>query len=450
MALTRAQAQKASLVFQRFGLGAKPKALARIAPDPKAALIAEVKKPRVALIVDDALPSYAEACQEGIAPYPRPDTVRAKEFDARLAKHMAADIGFVERLVIFWSNHFSMSFHKALIIRATIGQLERDVIRANALGKFGDMLAGVMRHPAMIKYLDNEESIGEESVVGFKRRVSYTENLAREMLELHTLGPGNYEESDVKALAKMLTGWSYVRPNEAANGVNGGTPQNGGQFIFRSDWHQQGPQTFLGRKIPEGGVEQAETAFAMLAAHPATARKIAKKLLLHFVTDEPSDDMIAPIAQAYTDSDGDLKQVALALIELPEAWSAPMTKIRTPYEFLMAQFRALGTLFTKEEAGSLMKILESLNHAAWDAPSPEGYPDDTLYWLTPNALSFRLDAAQLVARVIGRRVKVDPVTLARSLYGASMTAPTRERIGGAGSQLAALTILFVSPEFQRR
>ncbi|MFC3693444.1 DUF1800 domain-containing protein [Chenggangzhangella methanolivorans] len=443
MAPSKLQAQQATLAFQRFGLGARRGGLARIANDPAAALVAELDSPDVALIKDASLPTYAQACLEGASPTPRPENVRLREYKARIAKHLQPEIGFVERLTIFWANHFAMSFRKAPLLRGTIGQFERDVIRRNALGSFPQMLHDAMRHPAMIRYLDNDESIGEESTLGLKRRVSYTENLARELMELHTVGSGNFTEDDVKALAKMLTGWSIVRASEA-------TPASAGQFMFRPDWHQPGPQRFFGETIPEGGMEQADRAFAILAAHPATARRVATKLARHFVADQPTEEMIAPIAQAFIDSGGDLKRTAEALLTLDAAWSVPMAKIRTPYEMLVAQFRALGSALLDEESGVMDRILTTLNQPTWDTPSPEGFADETPNWLSPNAMAFRLDAVQQIAKVIGRRVFVNPATLSRDLFGAALSTQTRERVAAGGSQLAGLTILFASPEFQRR
>lgn len=436
-------AQQATLIFQRFGLGAKPGGMSRIVGDPAAALANELNTPGVALINVAELPSYAQACVASEAARPTPDQVRLKEYKARIVKHLEPEIGFVERLVIFWSNHFTMSMRKAQAIRAVIGQCERDVIRRNVLGTFPNMLREMMTHPGMIRYLDNDESIGEESAVGLKKRVSYTENLAREAMELHTVGTGSFTESDVKALAKMLTGWTYARNAKP-------TPTNLGQFTFRSDWHQPGPQSFFGVNIPEGGMEQALAAFDILAAHPSTARKIATKLLRHFITDQPTEAMIAPLVKAYLDTRGDLKQVVIAMLTLPEALSTPMQKIRTPYEMVIAMFRAVGAPLPDSEARNLDRILTTLNQPTWDPPSPEGFADETATWLSPNGLAYRLDAIQKIAKAYGKKITVDPASLATSLYGATLSGPTRERVAAGGSQLAGLTILFASPEFQRR
>lgn len=430
--------------------------MARFGEDPKAALIAEVMTSGIALVTDRSLPTYEEACVAGVTTKDMPDDMMSAdealniELRARFDKHIAVDIGFVERLVLFWSNHFAMAYPKSSVVRGTIGDWERRIIRGNVLGRFSDMLAQTMRHPAMIAYLDNEQSIGDQSVYGKPRRVSYTENLAREILELHTLGAGNYDEDDVKALSKMLTGWSYVRARDADLGMHGGTNANRGQFIFRSDWHQPERQVFLGTSIPDTGQGQAEAAFEILARRPETATKLATKLVRHFITDNPTPEMIQPLVDAFGTNGGDLRAMSLALLELPEAWSESADKLRTPYEYLIGMFRAMRARFREEDEGVGSKILGTLNHDAWDAPSPEGFPDDTQYWLSPQAVSFRIDAAQLVARAFSAYTTVDSAQLARDLYGLSMSTQTRERVTYAGSQTASLTILFSSPEFQRR
>ena len=181
----------------------------------------------------------------------------------------------------FWANHFSMDVYKAGAVHGTIGQWERDVVRRNVLGRFSAMLHGTIAHPAMICFLDNDDWIGPNSPIGLKRGVGYNENLARELMELHTIGSGaGYGEADVGALARILTGWSYVRGAEADNYRNGGTPANRGQFIYRSEWHEPGPITLMGKSYAALGKAQAEQVLTDLAAHPATAEHMFSPLCL--------------------------------------------------------------------------------------------------------------------------------------------------------------------------
>jgi uncharacterized protein (DUF1800 family) len=452
MALSSDAAQQALIAFQRFGLGAKPGGPGRIGSDPKAAIRNEVKTADIAKINNPALPSYAKACFESLQGFSRAEAMRRAEMAARIDKHMSVEIGFVERLVVFWANHFSMTVNKPGAVRGTIGQWERDVIRANVLGRFADMLHGTIAHPAMIAYLDNTESIGPNSPAGQKWGLGYNENLARELLELHTVGSGGgYSEEDVVAFAKILTGWSYVRGWESDGGYNGGNSQNRGQFIYRDTWHEPGPIAFVGKTYPARGKGQAKRVLNDLAEHPATAEHIAFKLVRHFITDEPTPEMVNPLKRKFLRTGGDLKAVALALIDLPEAWSAPLTKLRTPYEMLIAQYRALGTRFADDNPWALSGPLNALHQMQWESPSPQGYSDDTLKWLNPDAMRIRLNVAQFTNWVtVGGGYQGDVVRLANSLYGAALSRATRERIDGIGNNNNALTILFSSPEFQRR
>jgi uncharacterized protein (DUF1800 family) len=451
MALSEDAAKKALIAFHRFGLGPKPGGPERIGRDPEAALLAEIAAPGIAATRDPALPSYAKACREAQSGFERAHAVLRQEIDARIDKQMAVDIGFVERLVIFWSNHFSMSVNKAEAVRGTIGQLERDVIRKHVLGSFSDMLVGVFRHPAMIAFLDNDDSIGPNSPIGLNWGAGYNENLAREALELHTLGSGGgYTEADVSAFAKILTGWSYVRGWEVDGGWNGGTPQNRGRFIYRADWHEPGPIEFMGKTYPPEGAKQAVRALRRLAVSPATAEHIAFKLVRHFIADEPTPAMVNPIRKVFLRTGGNLKAVAKALVRLPEAWSTPLEKLRTPYELAIAQYRALGVRYKEDDFWALSETLRALNQSIWECPSPEGYSDDSWHWLDPDGLTIRVDTALLSSWVYGRRYRGSVPRLAASLYGKALSKATRERIAGAGDKDYALTILFASPEFQRR
>jgi uncharacterized protein (DUF1800 family) len=451
MALSAAAAQQALVAFQRFGLGAKPGGPARIGQDPKGAIQDEVRTRDIALIVDPALPNYRKACFESQMDFSRAEDLRQLELNARIDKQMLVEIGFVERLVIFWANHFSMTVNKSGAVRGTIGQWERDVIRANVLGKFSDMLYGTFEHPAMLSYLDNDDSIGPNSSIGQQWGAGFNENLAREAMELHTVGSdGGYTEEDVTAFAKILTGWSYVRGWEAEGGYNGGTRRNRGQFIYRANWHEPGAITLMGRTYPAEGKRQASRVLNYLARHPSTAEHIAFKLVRHFITDDPTPEMVEPLKRRFLSSDGNLKLVSLALLDLPEAWSAPLTKLRTPNEMSVAQYRALGKRYKDDNIWAFSEPLKALNNMQWESPSPEGYADDTPKWLSPDAIRLRLDTAQYRNWSTVGSYQGNVVRLAGWLFDAALSRETRERIDGIGNNNNALTILFTSPEFQRR
>jgi len=444
-------AQKALIAFQRFGLGAKPGGLDRVGSSPAAALRAEINTAHIATINNSKLPTYEEACFESQMTFDRAEAIRQAEITARVDKHMSVQIGFVERLVLFWSNHFSMSVDKGETVRGTIGQWERDVVRRHVLGNFRDMLHETIKHPAMLAYLDNDSSIGPNSPVGQSWGVGFNENLAREILELHTVGSGGgYSETDVTAFANMLTGWSYVRGWESDNGWSGGTSLNRGQFIYRPDWHEPGAFEVMGKTFPAGGQEQVETLLDDLSVHPATAEHIAFKLVRHFITDHPTPAMVEPIKQKFLQTGGNLKSVALALINLPEAWSTPLRKFRTPYEYAIAKYRALGKRYKNSEPWVFSEELRALSQLPWGAHSPEGYSDETPTWLNPDAMRVRLNVGQYISYAFSPDSNRDVPNLADSLFGSALSQATRSRLVSAGNSNDALTILFSSPEFQRR
>jgi len=452
MALDTAAAARAKIAFQRFGFGAKPGGPDRIGADPKGALLAELANPAAALLIGGKLPNYAQAARIGQTVYDKAYTLFRAERRARVLQATKPEIGFLERLVTFWSNHFSMSVWKDQTILATYGQLERDVIRRNVTGKFSDMLLGVMQHPAMIAYLDNADSIGPRSPIGKSWGVGLNENLAREILELHTVGVGGgYTEDDVTEFARVITGWSYVRGWEVDGHWNGGTEKLRGQFLFREDWHEPGARTVMGKRYPAGGIAQGEAALNDLASHPRTAEHIAFKLVLHFVTDTPTKAMVTPLARAFLDSDGDLGEVARALVELPAAWSTPLAKIRTPYELSIAQFRATGVDYPKiGDDWVFGEPLYALHNLPWERGAPDGYPDETAAWLDPDGMRVRLDTAQFFADWFDRRLKRPPGEVADALFGAALSGASRKAINGAGDVRGGYTALFMSPEFQRR
>jgi uncharacterized protein (DUF1800 family) len=448
MTLSTTAAHNALIAFNRFGLGAKPGGPKRIGSDPKAALLAELEAPGIARITAN-LPSYSRACfqsQNGHA-----ENVRIVELGARVDKHMSVEIGFVERLVIFWQNHFSMTVNKDDAIRGTIGQWERDVIRKNVLGNFGDMLRGTIKHPAMLAFLDNQDSIGPRSRDGRASGDGLNENLGRELMELHTLGvDGGYTETDVTQMAKILTGWSFVRSWEADGKYNGGNDKNRGQFIYRPYWHEPGPITLLGKSYPAIGMNQCLHVLNDLAIHPATAEHIAFKLCRHFIMDEPTPSMVNKLANRFIASGGNLRMVARDLVNLPEAWSAPFTKIRTPYEMSIAQFRALGRRYDNDSTWAFSEPLYALDNMQWEAPSPAGWSDDTGRWLAPDAMRIRLDVGQFASWEYARDTEKNITALATSLFDSALSRNTKERIAGAGSGNNGLTVLFACPEFQRR
>ncbi len=471
------------VVFNRFGLGPRPGDLSRISADPRGFLKAELQPDKALIDPASATPpltstatniQIAYAAQEArkmereaaaagaaspstapsMAPPPVPGpamTNNAKPMDrpegrilraeavARFDKAQGAEIGFLERLVAFWSNHFCVSVAKGDLVRVTAGSFEREAIRPHVLGRFADMLMAVEHHPAMLFYLDNVQSIGPDSRAGQNRKRGLNENLARELLELHTLGvDGGYTQADVTSLAKVITGWTL-----AGRQGNMGEP---GTFVFNANMHEPGDEMVVGHAYLNGGFGQGEAALADIARHPATALHIATKLVRHFVADVPPASAVERIAATFRTHDGDLRAVVLALIDLPEAWSTPPTKVRNPYEFLVAAGRLLGQ--KQADPGPMLNGLRTLGMPLWDPPGPNGFPDVAAAWASPEGLKLRLDlAAQIAHR---SDPTTEPMALLESAAGPDASAETRQAIARAESREQAVALLLMSPEFQRR
>jgi uncharacterized protein (DUF1800 family) len=386
-----------------------------------------------------------EAMQPNPAPAkepPKPLNIIQKTFRAealaRIQRATMTESGFVERLVAFWSNHFCISANKGELARIWAGAFEREAIRPHVLGRFGDMLRAVEQHPAMIFFLDNQRSIGPESRAAQNRKKGLNENLAREIMELHTLGVnGGYTQADVSSLAR-ITGWTFA-------GREGklGAP---GTFIFNANAHEPGPQKLLGKVYDDTGVGQGEAALADIARHTATAKFIATKFARHFVADDPKPALVAKLESTFRKTDGDLRAMTLALVDADEAWQPPMTKIRMPYEYLVAAGRMMGRI--PEDPQRYLGGLNVLGQPLWTPAGPNGFADTNAAWAAPEGLKLRLDiASQISSRIAD---SVDPRALLDVVAGEAASTETRQTIERAESKQQAFALLLMSPEFQRR
>jgi uncharacterized protein (DUF1800 family) len=371
-----------------------------------------------------------------------------EEFSARLAVAAATPAPFHERLVWFWSNHFTVSAEKALIF-GLVGSFEREAIRPHVTGTFTDLLLAASRHPAMIMYLDNHLSVRKgwqprqvARSSAFPPPSGLNENLAREILELHTLGVnGGYTQADVTEFARVLTGWT-VRPImnvPAAEGAAG--------FRFDPARHESGARKLLGKTYAEDGVAQGEAVLRDLAAHPSTARFVATKLARHFIADEPPPGAVARIERAFRDSGGHLPTVYGALLDCPEAWERPLAKLKSPIEYIVSCLRALPSARASNPQG-LFFTLRGMGQRPFFAPSPQGWPDTAESWTGADALWKRIEWAGILAARLGSGV--DPVQLAGESYGAALGEDTRRAIERAESRQQGLALWLASPEFQRR
>jgi uncharacterized protein (DUF1800 family) len=377
---------------------------------------------------------------------------------ARATAALSTPAPFVEHLVHFWANHFAVSIDKLPVI-GLAGAFEADAIRPHVLGRFEDMLVAVARHPAMLLYLDQANSIGPQSVAARRiaergaRQRGLNENLAREILELHTVGVrSGYTQSDVTEFARALTGWSIAGGPGAPGGLmkaatrDAATASEG--YQYRPAIHEPGARTILGRSYGEAGdgEGQARDVLHDLAAAPATARHIAFKLARHFIADDPPPAAVQRLSTAFQRSGGDLPAVHRVLIESPEAWNAPPTKFKTPWEWAVSALRALGRT---EVAGMQMAgLMNQLGQPVWRPGSPAGFDDIAASWAAPDALLRRVELAQRLAAQAGGNL--DARSLAPQLLPGALGESTTESIARADSPAAGLALLLVSPEFLRR
>lgn len=392
---------------------------------------------------DNATMQPNAAAPPAAKPAPQPLNVIQKTFRAealaRLQRATLVECGFTERLVVFWSNHFCISASKGELARIWAGAFEREAIRPHVLGRFADMLKSVEQHPAMLFFLDNQQSLGPDSRAGQNRKRGLNENLAREIMELHTLGVGGgYTQDDVTSLARIITGWTFA-------GRQGqlGTP---GSFVFNTNAHQPGPQVLLGKTYEPTGLAQGEAALADIARHPSTANFIATKFVRHFVADDPPPALVARLREIFVKTDGDLKALATALVDSDEAWRAPLAKMRSPYDFLVASGRLLARV--PEDPGGYLNNLNLLGQPLWSPAGPNGFPDTSAAWAAPEGMKLRLDiAAQMGARL---GPNIDPLDLLEFAAADAASVETRKTIERAESRQQALALLLMSPEMQRR
>lgn len=485
-------ADRAALIaLTRFGLGPRPGDIERVRIDPAGAVLADLASAPVDLpasgdlpvggaalgavrearrwtretlrhvadlgvlrqisnpVLDDATPAgpptmldvldlpvvpETEAGADPAAPVdPRYDVNQLyEEIDARIEHYSQVPVGFTERLVLFWSNHFAVGAKNA-DLNATVGALEREAIRPNVRGTFGDMMLAVARHPAMLLYLDNSQSYGPSSELGQQRGRGLNENLAREILELHTLGvDGGYTQADVTAFARILTGWMV----SLVPGSDG--------FKFDRRRHEPGDHTVLGKVYPAGGVEQGEAVLADLVRNPATAHHVARKLAVYFVSDDPPPALVARLETVFRETGGDLAAVSRALVEAPESWQAPATKLRLPQEFVIGACRLTGQHPDPREFSVLIR---SLGQPVWDPPAPNGFPATSDAWVSPKGIMGRLAVSDRLARSLR---EADPQILLTAAFGETVTPTTRRAVLSAESRSQAVAILLMAPEFQWR
>ncbi len=373
--------------------------------------------------------------------------------DAGLRTKVAAisSTPMAERLVHFWANHFSVSAAKPGT-HYQVANHEFSAIRPHVFGNFSDMLRAAVLHPAMLLYLDQFRSVGPNSPFQQRRAQrrrnndrppqGLNENLAREVLELHTLGvDGGYSQADVTEFAHALTGWTINGLRQARRFSE---PRPGGAaFVLFA--HEPGNRSVLGRTYRDTGSRQAEAILSDLASHPFTARFVATKLARHFAGDIPPPALVSALEADFLRTGGDLASLTRTLIGAPEMWTPEPVKFRQPFEWFVSALRITGAdnISNRRIAGALNEI----GQVPWRAPSPAGYDDLEGSWAGPDALFRRVELAERIAH----NVPADGI-LARAdaAFPGALSDGTRTWLSRAESGAQALGLLLVSPEMMRR
>ena len=303
--------------------------------------------------------------------------------EAKLLRAVYSERQLEEVLVDFWFNHFNVFARKGQTI-IYVGEHERDAIKPHVLGRFRDLLGATASSPAMLYYLDNWQS----------RQGALNENFARELLELHTLGvDGGYSQQDVENVARVFTGWTITRPEQAA-------------FRFAPRLHDRGVKTVLGHTITGGGRDEGERVLDLLARHPATAKHVATKLAQRFVDDTPPPSVIERAAAVFRATDGDLLAVVRTIVVSPEFFSTSTrrTKIKTPLEYVVSALRASGADVRSGQA--TLRALADMGMPLYLCQPPTGYDETARGWISAGALVSRVNFAVALSRGQVRGVHV--------------------------------------------
>ena len=447
--------QETYIAATRFGLGARPDEVGRIEVMPLGWLREQIGQAE-ALSADFAglasaqqnamalISARQQAAQESDKTEGREmvQEVRKQlrkvyiaEMAAKATHAMNTTTPFYERLVDFWSNHFSISIQKGSTA-GLAGAFEREAIRPHVTGNFRELLLAAEQHPAMLIYLDNFQSIGPNSKAGERMKKGLNENLAREILELHTLGvDAGYTQEDVTSFAKVLTGW----------GIGNGKQGEAGAFTFFPNRHEPGNQIVYSKNYPDRGVDQGRDVLMDLAMHPKTARHLAFKLVRHFVADAPPEAVVQALARTYMQTGGDLAAMYRTLLSRPEAWSLTTAKIKSSYDLVISAIRLCGGAV---DPLWYLQSLKFLGDAPLTAGSPAGFPDTMKDIAGPEAILRRIEWAKGAANTLTPTVELNSLT--EMSIGPILGNATRAVLAQATDAKEGLALLLGSPEFQRR
>jgi uncharacterized protein (DUF1800 family) len=349
--------------------------------------------------------------------------------------------GFRERLVSFWANHFTVIAKTATDNLLPYAMVE-DAIRPHLAGSFTDLLTAATLHPAMLLYLDQGASVGPDSKFGQRRGKGLNENLARELLELHTLGvEAQYTQADVTELAKLLTGLMF-------------SPEKG--MAFAPNRAEPGAETVLGKTYRGQGLEPIKAVLQDLALREETARHIAHKLAVHFVADLPDETLVAAIAEVYSATGGNLMACYDALLSHPAAWEPRLQKARQPFDFLVAAARALGIsgaqidqmepkLFSRSFPGAMAQMGQSFKRPL----GPNGFPEAAIDWISPIGLAQRITWALQRPKMLLRELP-DAQGFVRTALAEWASPVLRTAVSRAEDQVQGVALVLASVEFNRR
>ena len=422
-----AGALQGAIAATRFGLGARPGEIEAASADPQGWLIAQIRpegadQPEgpAPTSVERMLALYALQAERkrlstGKAAAPQTATTDqaealkaaqkaligevGQEFLARARLGASTPASFRERWALFWADHFTVSATKEASA-VVVGAFEREAIRPHVFGRFEDLLVASSQHPGMLLYLDQAQSFGPDSLAARDRKVGLNENLAREIMELHTVGAdAGYTQADVTEFARALTGWSVGGPNEPDD-VRG-------RFMFRARAHEPGSRTIMGRRYAEDGEGQARRVLHDLAANPHTARRISRKIAVHFVADDPPPALVERLSRAWMGPTAGSTWSRAPWSRRPKPGRRP-AQVQAPYEFLVSSYRAVGG--EPDEIGKIAPVLTGLGQKPFSAPSPKGWPEAAAEWAAPDAVIKRLEYAKAFAAKAGPLV--DPVAVA--------------------------------------
>ena len=359
-----------------------------------------------------------------------------------LARHVGAEFGFAARLETFWADHFTV-IARNVAQRHMVSTFVQDAIRPHIHGSFSQMLKAVATHPMMLIYLEQTRSVGPESIQGKRLKRGLNENLAREMLELHTLGVGGpYSQTDVTELAELLTGLTY----RAKDG-----------FYYNPRLAEPGAETVLGVTYDEAdGIANILTAIDDLAAHPQTAEHIARKIAAEFVADEPDPDLIDAMKEAFVATDGDLPTVYGTMLDHPAAWAPKLQKVKSPLRFITSSMRALGVTGDAVAQADGRKTRELIlgplrvMGQPWEKPNgPDGWPDESAAWVSAQGMAGRISWAMSAPRVLTDGQLPDPRVFVETALGGLASQDVIFAASAAEARPDGVGLVLASPAFQR-